>query len=219
MESPNAGDSRVYSRSHMNLIQRNIFKWRYFSPHLRINQIILIFYPSGSLLINMFKSPESRVQTEALPPLDASSHQLAVLCLNCLSHLFSWIPLSSTITPSLLSTIFHFAGFGCDTAVTSHGTPPGSNHSFNSSFGIGPSTPQSLGVLAMCCINELLAKNCVPQEFEDFLLQMFQQTFYLLQRVTKETTTNSTGNRLQDLDERYEAFSAILTCVNGVQMY
>ena len=157
----------------------------------------------GSLLTNMFKSPESRVQTEALPPLDVPSHQLAVLCLNCLSHLFSWIPLSSTITPSLLSTIFHFAGFGCDTTVTSHGTPPGgSNHSFNSSFGTGPPTPQSLGVLAMCCINELLAKNCVPQEFEDFLLQMFQQTFYLLQRVTKETTTNSSGNRLQDLDER-----------------
>ncbi len=76
------------------------------------------------------------------------------------------------------------------------------NGSFNSSFGTGPPTPHTLGVLAMCCINELLAKNCVPAEFEEFLLQMFQQTFYLLQRVTKETTSNSTGNRLQDLDEK-----------------
>ncbi len=42
----------------------------------------------------MFKSPESRVQTEALPPLDSSSHQLAVLCLNCLSHLFRCEPKS-----------------------------------------------------------------------------------------------------------------------------
>ena len=60
----------------------------------------------------------------------------------------------------------------------------------------------SLGVLAMCCINELLSKNCVPQEFEEFLLQMFQQTFYLLQRITKDSTTTSTGNKLSELEER-----------------
>ena len=36
-------------------------------------------------------------------------------------------------------------------------------------------------MVAMCCINELLTKNCVPREFESYLLLMFQQTFYLLQ--------------------------------------
>ncbi len=144
----------------------------------------------------MFKSPQSRVQTDSIAPLDTASHNLSILALNCLSHLFSWIPLSTTITPSLLSTIFHFAGFGCDPLIQSNtgGSPGGS-------FNAGASS-QSLGVLAMCCINELLAKNCVPAEFEDFLLQMFQQTFYLLQRLTKDSTTSSTGNRLQEIDER-----------------
>ena len=54
----------------------------------------------------------------------------------------------------------------------------------------------------MCCINELLAKNCVPEEFEDYLLQMFQQCFYLLQRITRDTTTNVSGNRLADMNDR-----------------
>ena len=154
-------------------------------------------YLTDSFLSQMFKSPNSRVQTESLPPLDTASHQLSVLALNCLAHLFSWIPLSSTITPSLLSTIFHFAGFGCE-VNTSHGTssPAAANSSFSASRN------ESLGVLAMCCINELLSKNCVPVEFEDFLLQMFQQTFYLLQRLTKDSATGTSGNRLTDIEDR-----------------
>ena len=144
----------------------------------------------------MFKSPSSKIHVESLPPLDSSSHHLSVLALNCLSHLFSWIPLSSTITPSLLSTIFHFAGFDCNSVQSHAAATAGSSH--NSSFS---GSSHSLGILSMGCINELLSKNCVPQEFEDFLLQMFQQTFYLLQRITRESATNSTGNRLVELDE------------------
>ena len=45
---------------------------------------------------------------------------------------------------------------------------------------------QSLGMLAMCCINELLSKNCVPADFESYLLQLFQQTFYLLKKMTQD---------------------------------
>ena len=150
----------------------------------------------------MFKSPNSRVPTESLPPLDTESHQQSVLVLNCLSHLFSWIPLSTTITPALLSTIFHFAGFGCE-VNTSHGTssPAATNPGFTAGGAGGGRSNESLGVLAMCCINELLSKNCVPVEFEDFLLQMFQQTFYLLQRLTKDSATRTSGNRLTDIED------------------
>ncbi|KAL5018253.1 hypothetical protein ScPMuIL_003975 [Solemya velum] len=150
---------------------------------------------SDSLLSNIFKSPGMLIQLEALPPLDKDAHQLCVLTLNCLSHYFSWIPLSATITPSLLSTIFHYAGFGCEARSCG-------NFSVNTNC---------LGVLAMNCINELLAKNCVPHEFEDFLLQMFQRTFYLLQKMTKDSNTNATGNRLADLEEIYiEKFTDFL---------
>lgn len=140
----------------------------------------------------MFTSPGRGIQYEALPPLDTESHKLCVLTLNCLAHYFSWIPLSTTITPALLSTIFHFAAFGCEVSHATRQSSP------NSSFSM---ETQGLGVLAMNCVNELLAKNCVPQEFEDFLLQMFQQTFCLLQRLTKESNTNASGNRLAELDE------------------
>ncbi|XP_052267006.1 exportin-6-like [Dreissena polymorpha] len=148
---------------------------------------------SDSLMSNLFKSPNSHIQLEALPPLDSATQELCALSLNCLSHLFSWIPLSSFITPTLLSTIFHFAGFGCETQG-SRTMNSGANFNSMSCY---------LGVLAMNCINELLAKNCVPAEFEDFLLQMFQQTFYLLQKLTKDSSTCSSGNRLSELDDSY----------------
>jgi len=64
-------------------------------------------------------------------------------------QLFSWIPLSSHINQRLLTTIFHFAALNDDTAV-------------------------NLGVLAMSCVNEMLGKSCVPQEFEEYLLLIFQ---------------------------------------------
>ncbi|XP_064607184.1 exportin-6-like [Liolophura sinensis] len=165
---------------------------------------------SGDLLSNMFTSPGRGIQYEALPPLDTESHKLCVLTLNCLSHYFSWIPLSTTITPALLSTIFHFAAFGCEVSHASRQSSP------NSSFSM---ETQGLGVLAMNCVNELLAKNCVPQEFEDFLLQMFQQTFCLLQRLTKESNTNASGNRLAELDETYiEKFTEFLRLFVSVHL-
>ena len=102
-------------------------------------------------------------------PLDSLSEEICVLALKCLAHLFSWMPLSSLITPVILETIFHFASLGCDSVVdaTEH-------------FG-------NLGSLAMDCINELLVKNCVPREFEAFLMKLFEKSFLLLQRLTSET--------------------------------
>ena len=44
----------------------------------------------------------------------------------------------------------------------------------------------NLGSLAMDCINELLVKNCVPREFEAFLMKLFEKSFSLLQRLTDE---------------------------------
>ena len=54
-----------------------------------------------------------------LPPLDPESEEISSLALRCLGHLFSWIPLSTTITPSLVSTVFYFAEFGCNVVPTS----------------------------------------------------------------------------------------------------
>ncbi|CAL1529210.1 unnamed protein product [Lymnaea stagnalis] len=142
-------------------------------------------------------SPSRGPQMEALPPLDAASQQLCWAGLTCLAHYLCWVPLSTVVRPQLLSTIFHFAAFGCQPRTDFNDSSPSSRSSAFSS------STHKLGVLAMNCINEILSKNCVPQEFEDFLLQMFQQTFNLLQKITKESNTNSSGNRLEELDEVY----------------
>ncbi|CAH3162738.1 unnamed protein product [Porites lobata] len=124
-----------------------------------------------------------------LPPLDSESEEISSMALKCLGHLFSWIPLSTTITPSLVSTVFYLAEFGCN-VVTSN----------SSSSVVGNA---ELGILAMSCINELLSKNCVPVEFEEFLLKLFQQTFQLLQRITKDTGAQAVENMLTEQDEGY----------------
>lgn len=40
-------------------------------------------------------------------------------------------------------------------------------------------------------------------DFEEYLLRMFQQTFFLLQRLTRENNAHTVKSRLQELDERY----------------
>ena len=102
--------------------------------------------------------------------------------LTCIGYFFSWIPLSSLVTPSILDVIFRFASLGCYSAKDS------SEHS------------GELGSTAMDCINELLMKSCVPREFEAFLIQLFNQSFTLLQRLTdgRDQGKESNFSRMDD---------------------
>nr|XP_025709733.1 exportin-6 isoform X3 [Callorhinus ursinus]XP_025709917.1 exportin-6 isoform X3 [Callorhinus ursinus] len=152
---------------------------------------------SGDLLSNLLQSPSSaKLLNQPIPILDAESEYICSLALECLAHLFSWIPLSASITPSLLTTIFHFARFGCDIRARKMASVNGSSQ--NCVLG---QERGRLGVLAMSCINELMSKNCVPMEFEEYLLRMFQQTFYLLQKITKDNNAHTVKSRLEELDE------------------
>jgi len=81
--------------------------------------------------------------------LDAGRKQICSLGLEILFQLFSWIPLSTHVNQHLLTTIFNFAALNDDNGV-------------------------GLGVLAMSCINEMLSKSCVPQEFEEYLVLIFK---------------------------------------------
>lgn len=184
------------------------------------------------LLGTLFQGSQySKLLCQPMAALDSDSQQLCCLVLECLAHLFSWIPLSTNITPTLLASIFHFARFGCDLRTKEK---TGSFVSSNSSStngqlnagtvppvlnGGGQNAPQGggskvdrarLGVLAMTCVNELVSKNCVPMDFEEYLLRMFQQTFFLLQRMTRENNAHTVKSRLQELDERCGACSSLL---------
>ena len=58
------------------------------------------------------------------------------------------------------------------------------------------------GCLAMSCINEIISKNYFPVEYENFLIKMFQQTFTLLQQLTKGISTQDSTGILAKLDEK-----------------
>uniref|UniRef100_A0AAX7VDS7 Importin N-terminal domain-containing protein n=1 Tax=Astatotilapia calliptera TaxID=8154 RepID=A0AAX7VDS7_ASTCA len=172
--------------------------------------------------------------------LDNESHQLCCLVLECLAHLFSWIPLSTSITPTLLASIFHFARFGCDLRPKAKTDSFISSNSSSSNGQLNPGTmpPTSnggelngqqneankvdrarLGLLSMTCVNELVSKNCVPMDFEEYLLRMFQQTFFLLQRLTRENNAHTIKSRLQELDESYlEKFTDFLRLFVSVHL-
>ncbi|KAM8779604.1 exportin-6 [Rhynchonycteris naso] len=170
---------------------------------------------SGDLLSNLLQSPSSaKLLNQPIPILDAESEYVCSLALECLAHLFSWIPLSASITPSLLTTIFHFARFGCDIRTRKMASVNGSSQ--NCVLG---QERGRLGVLAMSCINELMSKNCVPMEFEEYLLRMFQQTFYLLQKITKDNNAHTVKSRLEELDESYvEKFTDFLRLFVSVHL-
>ena len=53
----------------------------------------------------------------------------------------------------------------------------------------------------MGAINELMYKNCVPPDYEKYLLQMFTNTFHLLQSVVHEAEDSSNRLRLDALDD------------------
>ncbi|CAH2307551.1 exportin-6 isoform X1 [Pelobates cultripes] len=187
---------------------------------------------TDDLLSNLVHTPSLAKQlSQPSPSLEAESERVCALALECLSHLFSWIPLSASITPSLLTTIFHFARLGCD--VRSRRTSnTATTNSTSVTLNGGSSSPplpsilptsqrdcDKLGVLAMSCINELMCKNCVPLEFQEYLLRVCQQTFYLLQRITRETNAHSIRNRLEELDESYvEKFTDFLRLFVSVHL-
>ena len=101
----------------------------------------------------------------------------------CLGHMFTWVPLSSIITPAIIEVIFRYAYLGC------YSDPEHDDYG------------SVLGSLAMDCVNELLIKNCVPRDFESFLMKFFDQSFSLLHRLTSED-----GGKKKDfsrLDDRY----------------
>ena len=147
--------------------------------------------PTQSLLSTPTKHPShispfsqaSHVLSPSFAPLDRHLEEVCVSSLSCLSHLFNWMPLSSNITPHVLDTIFIFASLGCNSGNDASDV---SGH---------------LGSLAMDCVIELLVKNCVPREFEAFLMKLFEKSFSLLQRLTGLTERGETINFLH-LDER-----------------
>lgn len=82
---------------------------------------------------------------------------LSALALSTLLRYFQWIPMSEVITAELIDVLFVY--------VTEHAAVEQRTE-------------------ALSCLIEILGKNCVPKEFEEFLLAVFQRIFDVLVQVT-----------------------------------
>ncbi len=152
-----------------------------------------------------------------LAPFDSDSEEVSALALRCLAHLFTWIPLSSNINSHLLDVIFRFAALGAVPVTVSEGEEDRNMcfHVLCCTYYVytgqegshGPDLRRSslchfnLGMLAMSAVNEITYRNCVPADFEGFLLHMFSNAYQLLQIVLCESPLSRDKARLTLLDE------------------
>ncbi|GAM29156.1 hypothetical protein SAMD00019534_123320 [Acytostelium subglobosum LB1] len=89
---------------------------------------------------------------------------------------FSWIPLNELLTPSLLEMLFKYIRI------------------------------ERSSIQALTCLNEILSKNCVPKEFEQFLLRIFHQIFSLM---TDITTGNGIAAYSGEFIEKFTQFISL----------
>uniref|UniRef100_F6YTY3 Exportin-6 n=1 Tax=Ciona intestinalis TaxID=7719 RepID=F6YTY3_CIOIN len=144
------------------------------------------------------------ITTVNIPP-----HSLSIMthALECLCQLFSWIPLSTSITPDLLSVVFRYARLGTSDSLQNSSSFTSTDifitnyiHSYIVKILFIPSglTLSELGCKAMMCVNELMSKNCVPHNFEEYLVRIFRQTFHLLQQLTRGDNPRESLDKLDD---------------------
>eukprot|EP01133_Synstelium_polycarpum_P006911 gene6911-8036_t len=89
---------------------------------------------------------------------------------------FSWIPLNELLTPSLLDILFKYLRL------------------------------EKNSIPALVCLNEILSKNCVPKEFEDFLMRIFHQIYSLM---TDIATNNNITQYSTDFIEKFTQFISL----------
>ncbi|GAM19177.1 hypothetical protein SAMD00019534_023520 [Acytostelium subglobosum LB1] len=87
---------------------------------------------------------------------------------------FSWIPLNELLTPSLLDTLFKYLRL------------------------------EKSSIPALTCLNEILSKNCVPKEFEEFLVRIFRQIYSLMTDIT--TANNISQQYTPEFIEKFTQF-------------
>ncbi|XP_065193562.1 exportin-6-like [Sycon ciliatum] len=125
----------------------------------------------------------------SLSPLDGNTLQLAELCLECIAHLASWVPLANLVTDQLLKLVFHFA-------CTAHLEDRNQSHKAG----------YSLGCRAMECINEIIATKLVPADMEAFLIKVFRQVLLLCKVIVDQDSgrmPQDVRNPLSSFDDKY----------------
>jgi len=116
--------------------------------------------------------------------LDSRSILIASTCLKCLAQIFSWANLPSAVNSRVISALFQFSSLVVKSKHTDQGIT-------------------DISVLAMTAVNEIMAKNYVPMDFQDYLLSVYKGTLSILQGLLVETDNPSAVMPLQGVDEAF----------------
>lgn len=172
-------------------------------PTFNVSLLITLFvkitkaFPlAKETLINLFQNGIKKGLLNSIPDMDAESIKVTSKIFACFAQIVSIMPVSNyqDIDSTFLSGLYVFATFGSV------------NPSYHSA---------SLGIDAMSCVNELISKTAVfNSEANEFIYNVFQNIFIILQRVMNGSPRTSPANlngcedgpvstNFKDVDEVY----------------
>jgi len=139
-----------------------------------LNQPTSLLHAAAGRVLASERKPSPEIQL----PLDPGTQQVAEMCLKCLAHIFTWCSPSLCVNSRLINVLFQYAALE------------------NKSQGKEDSCTE-LSTLAMSAINEIIYKNYVPQDFNEYLVIMIRNCYHLLQSLVTDP------NKISDLNETY----------------
>ena len=115
-------------------------------------------------------------------PLEPRVQHVAELCLACLAHIFTWCSPSLCVSSRLLNVLFQYATLSIKTQVEVIDQAVLCNLSQVLLQGKDQSCIE-LSTKAMAALNEIIYKNYVPQDFNEYLVIMMKNCYQLLQNL------------------------------------
>jgi hypothetical protein len=116
--------------------------------------------------------------------LDEQSLLVSSVCLKIFSQMFSWAELQTAVNSRVINSLFQFASLVLRTKQDDQGIT-------------------DISVLAMSAINEIMAKNYVPHDFQGYLYTVYRGILILLQGLTIESESNGGNPLLLSADDQY----------------
>jgi len=116
--------------------------------------------------------------------LEPQSVHISSVCLKCFSQIFSWAHLPSAVNTRVINILFQFASLVIKSKYQDQGIT-------------------DISVLSMSAVNEIMTKNYIPIDFQDYLISMYKGTLLILQGLVLESESGNPVVPLQSLDEVY----------------
>jgi len=116
--------------------------------------------------------------------IEQQSLLMSSLCLMIFSQMFSWADLQTAVNSRVINALLHFGSL----VVRSKQEEAGIT---------------DISVLAITAVNEIMAKNYVPHDFQGYLYSVYRGILILLQGLTVESECNGGTSLILSVDESY----------------